>query len=451
MPRGGSILVSAGPGETRVAVLNDAGTLVAVYFHRGHRAETGAVFLGRAGKRLPDGSACFIDIGEADAAFLNASDARVLGGLPDEGAAVLVQVRHAARRDKGARVSADVSFSTPLLAYGPLRPGVAASGKLAKDRAKALTVVLRGLMEAGEGLVARTAAADASTDALAADLAILRHRWRGLQAAREQDGTVPRRLSPSPDLLAQALERWPRPGRIVFEGRTVPLDARRAYADHAAIMEPAPPSLFHREGVEEQIEAALSPRVPLLCGGALIIEPTAALVAVDVDAGPAAPALANAEAVEALARQLELRALAGHVVVDFIPDRKDPRRQVVREALRRALEGDPAAPYVAGVSPLGLVEVSRRRIAPPLADVMCDADGLTSVETAALSALRHVLREADARPGRAPVLEAALDVIEALRGPLRGALAEAETRLHRPLALKAREDFPRTRVEASFV
>ncbi|EKV27275.1 hypothetical protein C882_1777 [Caenispirillum salinarum AK4] len=450
MPRGGSILVSDGPGESRAAILDDGGRLVALFLHRAHRAEAGSVHLGRVTGRLPDGSAAFVDIGEPDAAFLNAPDARVLGGLPAEGAAVVVQVRHAARRGKGARLTADVSFSTPLLAYGPLRPGVAASGKLAKDRAKALTALLRGLAEKGEGLVARTAAADAAPEALGADLARLRAEWTLIDKARATAGPVPRRLSPPPDLLAEALARWPEPDAIVFEGATVPAQARRRHPALSDIMEAARPDLFLREGADEQVEAALSPRVPLPCGGALVIEPTAALVAVDVDAGPAAPSAANAEAVAVLARQLEVRGLAGHVVVDFIPDRRDPRRRDLIALLKQALEDDPAAPYVAGVSPLGLVELSRRRAAPPLADLLCDADGRLSAETVALAALRRVLREAEALPGGAPVLEAAPQVIEALRGPLRAALAEAEARLYRPLTLRARDDLARDRVETVF-
>lgn len=450
MPRGGSILISDGPGESRAAILDTTGGLVALFLHRAHRAEAGSVHLGRVTGRLPVGSAAFVDIGEADAAFLNASDARVLGGLPAEGAAVLVQVRHAARRGKGARLTADVSFSTPLLAYGPLRPGIAASGKLPKDQAKALTARLREMAGKGEGLVARTAAADAAPEALEADLARLRADWALIETARAADGPVPRRLSQPPDLLAEALARWPEPDAIVFEDATVPAMARRRHPALANIMEAARPDLFLREGVDEQAEAALSPRVPLPCGGVLVIEPTAALVAVDVDAGPAAPATVNAEAAAVLARQLEVRGLAGHVVVDFIPDRRDPRRRDLIALLKQALEDDPAAPYVAGVSPLGLVELSRRRAAPPLADLLCDSDGRLSAESVALAALRRVLREVEAHPGGAPVLEAAPEVVEALRGPLRAALAEAEARLYRPLTLRGREDFARDRTETVF-
>lgn len=105
---------------------------------------------------------------------------------------------------------------------------------------------------------------------------------------------------------------------------------------------------------------------------------------------------------------------------------------------------------MAGVSPLGLVELSRRRAAPPLADLLCDADGRLSAETVALDALRRVLREADAHPGRAPALEAAPAVVDALRGPLRGALADAEARLYQPLKLCPRDEFARDRVETVF-
>lgn len=134
---------------------------------------------------------------------------------------------------------------------------------------------------------------------------------------------MPRRLSPPPDPLAEALERWPEPDAIVFEGATVPAQARSRHSAFTDIMEAARPDLFVREGVDEQVEAALSPRVALPCGGALHIEPTAALVAVDVDAGPAPPTVANAEAARALARQLEVRGLAGACGGGFHP--RSPR------------------------------------------------------------------------------------------------------------------------------
>lgn len=212
MPRGGSILVSDGPGETpcrRDGFDRGVGFVV-----RPPRTSGGGWKhpSGTCHRQPADGSAVFIDIGEPDAAFLNASDARVLGGLPSEGAAVLVQVRHAARVGKGARVTADVSLSTPLLAYGPLRPGIASSGKLPRDTAKALTTLLRGFAKEGEGLVARTAAAEAAPDALEADLERLRGDWARIDRARAEEGPVPRRLSPPPDMLAGALARWPEPG-----------------------------------------------------------------------------------------------------------------------------------------------------------------------------------------------------------------------------------------------
>lgn len=457
---GGTILVSDGPGEQRVAVLDADGALLSLLIHRSSRSEAGAVVLGRVTGRLPDGSAAFVDIGEAAAGFLNASDAKGLGGLPPEGAAVMVQVAHAARRGKGARLTADVSFATDRLAFSPLRPGVAASARLPRPDAKRLAALVRGWLAegdgaasgaSGEGAVVRTAAAQAPEAALRADLEVLRAQWAVIRAAAAQHRPPPRRLSPPPDLLGQAVALCPQPEAVRVEGATVPAALRQRHPALAPLMKACAGDLFAVEGVDEQVDAALLPDVPLPCGGTLRIEPTAALVAVDVDAGPAPAAVANAEAVGALARQLLLRGLSGTVVLDAIPDRADRTRATLVAALRQALEDDPAAPYVAGATRLGLVEISRPRIAPPLADVLCAADGRLSVETVALGALRRVLREAAAVPAGRPSLTVAPAVADALRGPLAAALAEAEARLHRPLVFAADAGFDRERVEVAMI
>lgn len=446
MTEHGRILVSDGPGERRVAVLDDSDRLRALYVHRTHLAEAGSLHLGRVTGRLPDGSAAFVDIGDPEPAFLNARDARALGSLPPEGAAVLVQVRHAARHGKGARLTTVPLLQGRRLGYRPIRPKGMPAVEWEGDSVRFIKNTVRPWLSQKEGARVRLAALALAPDALAAELDALRARWTAAEAAAKA-ATPPHRLSPPPDLLTQALDRWPQPEVIEFEGAQVPLAVRKAHPDLADRMEAVSGDLFLTSGVAEQIEEALRPDVPLPCGGTLRIEPTAALVAADVDAGPAAPGRANAEAAAALARHLELRGLAGIVVVDFVPDPDDFRSRRLSKAVDAALAEDPALPQVAGWTRLGLLELTRRRGAPPLADLLCDSAGRLSAETVALEALRRALREAAASPAGRPLLQAAPEVVDALRGPLREALAEAEARLHRPLALEAVAAFARDRVE----
>ncbi|OAN46499.1 hypothetical protein A6A04_20615 [Paramagnetospirillum marisnigri] len=193
--------------------------------------------------------------------------------------------------------------------------------------------------------------------------------------------------------------------------------------------------------LDEELEAALAPVVPLACGGRLVMEPTAALTAVDVDSGPAKPAEANRQAVAEIARQLRLRGIGGQVVVDFVSGPKGTPYKLA-EALKRVVATDPTPTHVFGVSKLGLVEVVRERLRPSLAEVMCRRASEPTAETLALAGLRRLLAEAEARPGARLGLVAAPEVVAAL-SRLPDAMAEVERRLGRGVGIRA--DACRTR------
>ncbi|MBI3446231.1 MAG: ribonuclease E/G [Magnetospirillum sp.] len=191
-----------------------------------------------------------------------------------------------------------------------------------------------------------------------------------------------------------------------------------------------------RSDLDEVLAAALDPVVPLPSGGRLVIETTAALTTMDVDSGSDRPSQANEEAVSVLARQVRLRGLGGQMVVDFVSgkDRKPLYR--LAEALKAALAADPIPSHVFGVTALGLVELTRERRAPCLAELLCRRGLELSDDTLALAALRALLAEALARPGLVLGIAAAPQVIAAL-GRLETERAETERRLGRPLMLRA--------------
>lgn len=175
-----------------------------------------------------------------------------------------------------------------------------------------------------------------------------------------------------------------------------------------------------RAAIEATIDEALSLRVALAGGGAITIEPTTALTAIDVDsAGRTGEADAerlalalNIEAAREAMRQLRLRAQGGLAAIDFVSMRQQPNRKAVEAALKDAAHGDPWGPIFAPMSRFGIVELSRAQFMRPVRDVLLDADGRRSVETVALEALRAIEREVAASRGRKVVAALATEVAD---------------------------------------
>lgn len=203
-------------------------------------------------------------------------------------------------------------------------------------------------------------------------------------------------------------------------------------------------ALFLDYGVDEAIEAGLAPLVPLPCGGSLVIEHTAAVVAIDVNSGPADPGKANCEAVVTVAAELRRRNIAGHIVVDIIPGR---RRAAWPRLLAEAISDDPVPARVTGLTPLGMIELTRQRLGLSLAETLCDADGGLSAASVAYTLLRDAVRLALTEKAAGVAANAAPAVVALLQGPLRPALDEARDIVKGEVALNARADFSRARVE----
>ncbi len=191
-------------------------------------------------------------------------------------------------------------------------------------------------------------------------------------------------------------------------------------------------TLLHHPAFDDALEAEFDqlagPEVPLPGGGRLLVCPTPALTAIDVDSGGATLPEVNEAAVLAAARQIRLRNLAGAVLLDLagLPLK---RRAALEEPLRQALKADPLVRLL-GIGPLGLFEMQRQRIHPPLHET------LAGPLTPGLAALRRAARDAAAQPGRRWVLTAAPAVLAALRA-LPGALEEATAALGQPLDMVA--------------
>jgi len=427
-----ALVVSVAPGETRVARL-EHGRCVAITSHRPWAANPGAVLLGRMGPRLPAGGA-FVDLGPWGDGFLDSRD--LTGTVPPKGTAVLTQVRQATRSDpwagdKAARLTLAPALTTARLALGGRRPGAAISRRVTDEAERRdLLARITDLVAPGESLIGRAAAVGASRHTLLHDLNRLRAHWRHLRD-QERNAKPPALVWPAPLAWEEVVfPPAPPPTVVVLDDPTARADLETELADLLGTAR-TPTILVHRDptdlwdalGLGEAEEAALAPVVPLPSGGRMVIEPTAALVAIDVDAGAGTAARANAEALERLPHEIRLRGLAGHILVDLIPAGRGPRLTAgARTRLEQALATDPATPRLAGLSRLGLLELTRERRAPTLAEAR------QGPAAQALAALRMALRDARATAATRLTATVSAPAAALLEGPLAPVLADLRDR-----------------------
>ncbi|AOZ68722.1 ribonuclease G [Rhodobacter xanthinilyticus] len=302
----------------------------------------GAICRGRIERQMKGQGGVFVRLPGGEKGFL-----REVKGLAP-GQDVLVQVSGGTEPGKALPVALRLLFKSRYAIVTPGAPGINVSRRIhdAETR-EGLQAIAAVVMEGSEmGLILRSAAEDAEEGELVEDIA----------AMRELAEAVLADTTGEPELLVDA------PG---------PHEA--AWRDWA---EPAPDEVvegFEDHGVLEAIDAVLAARIDLPGGGHMMVEPTRALVAVDVNTGadtsPAAALKANIAAARALPRILRLKGLGGQVVIDFAPMPKRDRA-VLEQQIRGAFKGEAAETSLAGWTPLGLFELVRKRDRVALAQVL---------------------------------------------------------------------------------
>lgn len=267
------------------------------------------------------------------------------------GQRLLVQVSGPAEAGKAVPVTARLLFKSRFAILTPDAPGLNISRRIREDdvRADLAEIATLGMAGAAEtlGLILRSSCDGAEPEAIAEDIAAM----RGLAEAVLQD------IKGEAELLVDG----PGAHDIAFRDWLDP-------APDEAVTEPGG---FAEHGIDEMVAQLLQPRVDLVGGGHMMVEPTRALVAVDVNTGPdtspAASLKVNIAAARDLPRQLRLRGLGGQVVVDFAPmSKKD--RAILDQVIKAAFKGDGEA-NLAGWTTLGLYELTRKRDRLPLAEV----------------------------------------------------------------------------------
>ncbi|MFA7606344.1 MAG: Rne/Rng family ribonuclease [Rhodocyclaceae bacterium] len=417
----------------------------------------------------PSLEAAFVDYGSERHGFLpfkeiarsNYAQAGNNGGeggkvRPQDGLKVgqelIVQVEKDERGNKGAALTTYISLAGRYLVLMPNNPrGGGVSRRVEGDERAELRETMDQLeVPGGMSLIARTAAIGRTVDELQWDLNYLVQLWQAIEgAATTQSGAF--LIYQEGSLVIRAIRDYFQPdiGEILIDTDDVFEQARqfmahvmpgnvakvKRYSDDVP--------LFSRFQIEHQIESAYSRQVNLPSGGAVVIDHTEALVSVDVNSGRATKGAdieetalrTNLEAADEIARQLRLRDLGGLIVIDFIDMESAKNQREVENRLRDALHHDRARVQTSRISRFGLLELSRQRLRPALAETSyipcprCNGTGhIRSTESSALHILRILEEEAMKENTGAVHLQVPVDVATFLLNEKRSDIARIELR-----------------------
>jgi ribonuclease G len=470
------ILLNASTHEARAALVEN-GVLQELFLERpSRRGLISNIYKGRVSRVLPGMQAAFIEIGLERTAFLHASDifeprhaetgiepprTDNIRALVAEGNEILVQVVKDPLGTKGARLTTYITLPSRYLVYMPQGGGVGVSARIeSESERERLRAAVQGFVEPGEaaGYIVRTAAEDAAADALRSDMSYLRRLWevvrqKGLRTepGRLVHADLPLHLRVLRDLLRPDVERV-----LVDQA-----GAHREMLDFAATFSPQavprielygdPRPLFELHHVEEEIQKALERKVPLKSGGHLVIDQTESMTTIDVNTGAFVGHRnleetifrTNLEAAVAIARQLRLRNLGGIIIIDFIDMEEAEHRRQVIQALERALAADHVKTNISSVSPLGLVEMTRKRTRESMEHLLCGpcptCEGrgfVKTAETVCYEIFREIVRQSRQFECQQLLVLAHQDVIERLLDEESSALGEMELATGKPIRLQ---------------
>ncbi len=366
---------------------------------------------------------------------------------------LLVQVVKEERGNKGAALTTYLSLAGR---YCVLMPNSSHGGGISRkisngsDRKRLKQIVSDLTLPKSMGLIVRTAGLQRTKTEIKRDFDYLARLWDEIRE-RTLGSSAPKMIHSDSDLIKRAIrDIYNREiEEVVVEGEDgykaakafmkllMPSHARRvkAYSD--------PVPLFQRYGAEDQLSAMYDPMVQLKSGGYLIINPTEALVSIDINSGRSTKehgieqtALhTNLEAAKEIARQLRLRDMAGLVVIDFIDMEHNSNVRKVERCMKDSLKNDRARIQVGRISSFGLMEMSRQRLRTGVLEATtrtcphCDGTGLVrTASSAGLSALRFIEDEAAKGKGTVITLYASTEAAVYLLNAKRADLAEIEQR-----------------------
>ena len=473
------LLINVTPQETRVAYVEN-GVLQEVHIERARkRGLVGNVYKGKVVRVLPGMQAAFLDVGLERTAFLHVSDIAgqeqrngdndstdTIMDLITEGQELIVQVVKDPMGTKGARLTTQVSIPSRFLVYMPGTDTIGVSQKIdqEEERQRLKDIIAQYSPEFDQGgYIIRTVADGISEEAIYKDMQFLQKLWGTLKenASKEKAGALlhedfPLVMRTMRDMRGTDLEKIRIDSNATYQ--KVHKFANKFIPELADSIEyyPGERPIFDIYGVEDEIHKALEKKVQLKSGGYLIIDQTEAMTTIDVNTGAFVGHRnleetifkTNLEATQGIVRQLRLRNLGGIIIIDFI-DMEDVehRRQVLR-ALEKNLEKDHAKTYISDVSPLGLVEMTRKRTRESLEHVLCEPcsccggrGSMLTAETVCYEIFRELIREARQFDAQKLLVLASQPVVDLLLDEESTSVVELEDFIGKPIKFQVESDY----------
>jgi ribonuclease E len=420
------------PEECRIAIIEDGRVESFHVTTVVHEQTKGNIYKGRVSAIEPNLQAAFVDIGTGKNGFLAFSEIHPeyyscekaaqkhwkdlnIQEVIKKGQEMLVQVVKEATGTKGSSVTTYLSLPGRSLVLMPGSDSHGISRKIEdeEERTKLRTMMNSLSIPDGIGYIVRTASKDITKTALNKDLRYLLRLWSETKK-RGQTASSPALIYKDQDIIAKVLRDYYTP-----DIQEILVDSKEAQKQVMDFLKLLPTKqrkttvrlhqgsrpIFNQYAVEDQIEQIYQPVVKLPSGGSIVISPTEALVAIDVNSGRTAKDknfnetifLANMEAAAELARQLRLRDLGGLIVVDFIDMRNARHIREVEKQVKTSMKRDRAKVDLSRISKFGLMQISRQKLGRPIERgsyhvcEYCQGRGVTrSVETQSLSYLRRI-------------------------------------------------------------
>ena len=336
-----------------------------------------------------------------------------------EGTDIIIQVDKEERGNKGAALTSMISLAGRYLVLMPNNPRAGGiSRRIEGEDRSDLKEVLGGLnLPDGMGVIVRTAGVGRATEELQWDLDYLLKLWDSITKA-SVGKEAPFLIYQESNVIIRAIRDYLRQdiGEVILDTQSSYDEAKSfvqqvmpQYEDRIKLYDDTVP-LFTNFQIESQIESAFQREVKLPSGGSIVIDPTEALISIDINSSRATRGadieetalLTNLEAADEIARQLRLRDMGGLAVIDFIDMLSQKNQREVENRMRSALEMDRARVQVGRISRFGLLEMSRQRLRPSLGETQaivcprCDGQGsIRDIESLALSILRILQEEAN--------------------------------------------------------
>ncbi|PCJ22824.1 MAG: ribonuclease E/G, partial [SAR86 cluster bacterium] len=419
------------------------------------------IYKGKITRVEPSLEAAFVDFGADRHGFLPLKEisrqyyAKNVKGnnikeLVPEGTQVIVQVEKEERGNKGAALTTYISLAGRYLVLMPNNPKAGGiSRRIEGDERTELREALRSLViPDGMGMIVRTAGVGKAQEELQWDLDYLLALWQAITDA-STDKPAPFLIYQESNVIIRTIRDYLRKdiGEVLF-------DTQESFDEAINFIKQVMPQyesriklysdklpLFNRYQIESQIESAFEREVKLPSGGSVVIDPTEALISIDINSSKATRGAdieetalnTNLEAADEIARQLRLRDMGGLVVIDFIDMSSNRNQREVENRMRDALEPDRARVQVGRISRFGLLEMSRQRLRPSLGETSaivcprCNGQGtIRDVESLSLSILRILQEEANKQKCRELKATVPLIVSSYLQNEKRVALAEIE-------------------------